>query len=212
MKKILWKILHFLRLAAFIQLSYKGILDELGWLKSFYKKQSIDRDGNPIPWCTYSFIYFISGKLNKTMNVFEFGSGNSTIWYASRVNSIIAVEHNKNWINLIQPKLPANAKLVFKELEYDGQYCRTSGNDGIKYDIIIIDGRDRNNCVINSIHNLKDNGVIILDNSQRKTYQISFEFLVEKNFKFIDFYGLCPGVAQLSRTTVFYREANCLNI
>ncbi len=53
----------------------------------------------------------------------EFGSGASTIFYAKRANSIVAVEHDKEWYNNIEKILPENAKLIHQDLEYDGEYC-----------------------------------------------------------------------------------------
>ena len=43
----------------------------------------IDKNSNPLPWVTYGFIDFISERLNKSIDVFEYGSGNSTLWYAT---------------------------------------------------------------------------------------------------------------------------------
>jgi hypothetical protein len=211
-KKLVWKVLRALHIAAWIQLNYKGILDELGWTKSFYKMQSIDRNGNPIPWCTYSFINFIGERLNLNQNIFEFGSGNSTLWYAKKVKSILAVEHDNEWIKQIRPKLPENAKILFKELDSNGEYAKAASNSGENYDIIIIDGRDRNNCVYQSIKVLNEAGVIVFDNSQIAEYAESLQFLKNEGFKRIDFKGLCPTVAHINTTSIFYRTLNCLNI
>jgi len=212
LRKFIWKVLRFLHIAGYIQLSYKGILDELGWFKSFNSRQSIDRQGNPIPWCSYSFIHFIDERLTKNLSVFEYGSGNSTIWYAQRVNNIIAVEHDQEWIKLIQPKLPENAEVKFKQLDYNGEYSKTASNLERKFQIIIVDGRDRNNCIYQSINALTDDGVFVFDNTQRESYNESQVFLKEKGFKRIDFKGLCPAVAHINTTTIFYRTNNCLNI
>ncbi len=205
-------MLRALRLAAWIQLNYKGILDELGWTRSFYKMQSIDKNGDPIPWCTYSFIHFIGERLNKNQNIFEFGSGNSTLWYAQRVKSILAVEHDNDWINQIKPILPANAEILYKVLDTNGDYSKSVLSSGNKYDIIIIDGRDRNNCVYQSFNALSNDGVFIFDNSQISAYADSLQFLKDKGFRRIDFKGLCPSVAHINTTTVLYRTVNCLNI
>lgn len=212
MRKIAWKLLRFLKIASFIQISYKGILDEYGWFKSFNKKQSIDKDGNPIPWFTYSLISFISDRLTNELNVFEFGSGNSTLWFSHKVEKVISVEHNKEWYNIVKDKMPSNVKLIYQELEYDNEYCRTAKKFEEFFDIVIIDGRDRNNCVYNSVDKLTDKGIIIFDNTQLDIYSDSQNFLKSKGFKRLDFKGLCPAVAHTNTTTVFYKANNCLNI
>jgi hypothetical protein len=212
MKKTIWKILRTLRLAAIIQMFYKGILDELGWTRSFYAMQSVDKSGNPIPWCTYAFIRFISTRLTKEMAVFEYGSGNSTLWYASKVKSIVAVEHDMEWISVLEKKILPNARIIAAKLENGDEYAKTASQTSELFDIIIIDGRNRNQCVYQSIRALKKNGVFVFDNSDREKYQESQQFLLNEGFKRIDFSGLCPAVTYNSQTSVFYKTDNCLGI
>lgn len=201
-----------MRLAGVIQLSYKGILDELGWYKSFNKRQSVDRKGNPIPWCTYSFIHFISDRLHKDLSVFEYGSGNSTLWYADKVKEITAVEHDSAWYSKISKLLPSNAQIIHKNLDINGEYARTAASLNKNFDIIVIDGRDRNNCIYHSLPALSEKGIFVFDNTQRENYTESQEFLKTKGFNRIDFRGLCPAVAHINTTTIFYRQENCLGI
>lgn len=212
MRKYIWKLFRFLNIAPFIMIFYKGILDEYGWLKSFNKMQSIDRKGKPIPWFTYSATSFLKDRLTKNMNVFEFGSGNSTLWFSERVKNIISVEYDVKWYNKVKNEIPDNVELIYCNFEYDGEYCRTVVKSDLKFNIIIVDGRDRNNCIYNSINSLTEDGVIIFDNTQRESYQDSIKFLKENGFKRIDFCGLTPAVAHANATTVFYKTKNCLGI
>ena len=69
-----------------------GYLHEVGWVRSFQDSESIDNLGNPIPWCTYPFISFIMERLNKSMELFEYGSGNSTLFYSQYVKHVISLE------------------------------------------------------------------------------------------------------------------------
>lgn len=61
------------------------------------------------------------------------------------------------------------------------------------FDLIVIDGMARALCTVMAIesHRLKDNGIIILDNSDRWHYNPIQEYLNLKGFGRIDFYG--PG-------------------
>jgi hypothetical protein len=211
-KKIIWAVLNLLHLAGPIQLIFVSSLREKGWFKSFRKKQAIDKDGGPIPWCSYPFIKFIEPRLSEEFDVFEFGSGNSTIWYASRVNFVKSVEHDQEWYNYVKNKLPANTDYVYRKLEYGGNYCNEPNADNRTYHIIIIDGRDRNNCVNHSIDNLSKDGVIIFDNANLQNYNIGVDALTKNNFRRIDFWGLSPVTIHETCTTIFYREQNCLNI
>lgn len=206
-------MLNFLGVAGILQLSWKGkYLSEKGWLKSFRLKRSIDKNGKPIPWCTYSFIQFIEPRLTKEMDAFEFGCGNSTLWYAERIKSIKAVEHDQQWANFIQPLLPVNAKIIFRSLMANDEYSGEVNIDGKKYHIIIIDGRNRNQCTYQAVQSLAADGIIVFDNSQISEYAPAMEFLHQQNFRRIDFFGMLPIVPTENCTTIFYRPNNCLNI
>jgi predicted O-methyltransferase YrrM len=46
-----------------------------------------------------------------------------------------------------------------------------------KFDLIIIDGRARVECMINAIPKLKKDGLLVLDNSERERYKYIFKYL-----------------------------------
>ena len=85
-------------------------------------------------------------------------------------------------------------------------------NEGRKFDLLIIDGIRRNECLDASIPFLKDDGVVIWDDSSRDTYDSSFQRMREMGFKKISFEGLKPGDRSVDETSIFYREENCLNL
>src|SRR3989339_318086 len=101
-----------------LSMNSSGYLNEIGWINSFKNKMPIDKDSNPIPWVTYSFIDFISERLNTNMDIFEYGSGNSTLWYAKKVSSVTSVEHDKKWFEKIKNSMPQNVNLNYQELVY----------------------------------------------------------------------------------------------
>ena len=189
-----------------------GYLYEIGWIESFKRKLPVDKLGEPLPWVTYSFIDFISERLNKNMDIFEYGSGYSTLWYAKKVNFVTSIEHNKQWFEKIKNCLPKNVTIYYRELVYGGEYSKFPKSLKKKFDIIIIDGRDRVNCVKNAIDSLKNGGVIVFDDSERYKYKAGIKFLMERGFKKIDFWGISPGLFYKKCTTVFYKSNNCLGI
>ncbi len=210
-KNVFRGLLNKLGWGSLIQLKMNSILSDYGWFKSFQIKSSIDKNGNPIPWCTYPFIEFIESRLRKEFSVLEFGSGNSTLWYSKKVTKIKCVEHDKAWYEKVRKELSGNIEIVYKELEYNGEYCREAKED--KYDIIIIDGRDRINCLLNSLKALKEGGVFVFDNSELKQYAAKIdEFCSVHHFKKIDFVGMAPISVHRTATSILYRSNNCLNI
>ena len=198
--------------SAILSQYHSGYLIDTGWFKSFKTKTSVDKNNNPIPWVTYPFIDFINNRLNKDLEVFEFGAGNSTYYYAERVKSVTSLEHSKDWYEKLNKNIPGNVNLIYKELDIDGEYCRTASVQGKKFDIIIDDAEDRVNCIYQSLNSLTEKGVFILDDSEREEYADGIGFLIDNKFKRLDFCGIAPGVLFKKCTTIFYKPVNCLNI
>jgi hypothetical protein len=200
------------RLKALLSFGHKGYLASIGWFNAFDKKQAIDANGNELPWVTYAFIDFIRPRLNSTMRVFEYGSGSSTLFYARLVGNVVSVEHDKNWYEKIRSSKPVNAEMIFTELHPNGEYSRKAASLTEKFDIIIVDGRDRVNCCKYSVEALSSKGVLVLDDSERPEYTEARTFLKNQGFKELSFSGISPGLFYLKATSVFYKTENCLDI
>ena len=193
----------------FLSQSY---LKTTGWFHSRYTFQSTDAQKAPIPWFSYAAISFIEGRLNKSMDIYEFGSGNSSLWFADRVNKITSVEHDTKYYKFIKPKLQNinNIEFVFAKLE-DNYTSHILEND-TQFDVVIVDGRKRVECAKNAIKALKEGGVIIWDDADRDKYSEGCAYLTEQGFKSIDFVSLKPISTLQSQTSVFYKHNNCFNI
>ena len=200
------------RLTALLSFGHKGYLTSVGWFNAFDTKQAVDVDGNAIPWVTYSFIDFIKNRLHKDLSIFEYGSGNSTIFYAERAKRVVSVEHDEAWFKRIVATKPGNSQMIFTKLETGGEYAQKAKLLAEQFDLIIVDGRDRVNCCKESVHALSDKGVIILDDSERTEYEEARRFLLGRGFKELPFTGISPGLFYLKATSVFYQKENCLGI
>lgn len=200
------------RLKALLSYGHKGYLNSIGWFTAFDKKQAVDGEGKPLPWVTYSFIDFIKERINKAQHIFEYGSGSSTLFYAERAGSVTSVEHDKAWFDKVKNTSPANAEMIFCHLEKDGEYARKACLLNKKFDIIIVDGRDRVNCCKYCIDALSVNGVLVLDDSEREVYNPARMLLKEQGFKELSFSGISPGLFYEKATSVFYKSENCLGI
>ncbi|MCH7771611.1 MAG: FkbM family methyltransferase, partial [Bacteroidetes bacterium] len=75
---------------------------DVGWFSAFKAGEPVDKNFEPLPWLTYPFIDFITERLSKEFNIFEFRSGNSTLFFAERVKQISSVEHNSEWYNKLK--------------------------------------------------------------------------------------------------------------
>jgi hypothetical protein len=205
-------ILNFFHLAGIIELRMTGYLVKKGWYKSYRSKKSIDANSHSIPWLTYPFIAFLQKRINSQLQLFEYGSGDSTLWYAERVKSIDAVEHHFEWYKYVSSKKKANMDIKHVPLDYNGKYAQAVHLSGKKYDIVIVDGRDRNQCMEEACKALNSGGVIVLDNSEREKYQRGAASMKEKGFKQLEFEGMSPVSTDVNITSLFYKEQNCLGV
>jgi hypothetical protein len=191
----------------------KSYLTEKGLIRSLGLGQPVDGKGAPVPWLTYPFVDFIVPRLNKSLVLFEYGSGNSTIFFSKHVKKVTSIEHNKYWTEINKDRWPDNCELIISSDEKDDYVSQIEKKGGGRYDIVIIDGLYRNECAINAINYLNDKGVIIFDDADRKDeYHTGFDHLNNHGFKQIDFWGLAPGSINMNCTSIFYRSDNCLNI
>lgn len=200
------------RIKTLLSFGLKGYLSEIGWFKSFETKTPLGRNSEPIPWVTYSFIDFIADRIQKDHTIFEFGSGNSTFYYAERAQKVVSVEHDQAWYEKILATKPSNSEMIFCELQNDGDYSKMPESLGLKFDIIVVDGRDRVNCCYRSPAALSERGVIVLDDSERESYVSALSFLKNQGFRELSFSGISPGLFYRKSTSVFYKNNNCLGI
>lgn len=206
-------ILRVVGLEVFFALAKKNsALKEVGWFKSFNTKQSINLHGKPIPWMTYPFLEFVEKRLNNSMKVFEYGSGNSTLWWADQVKQVISCEHDLSWFQQVEKEIPINVEIYHCDLSDGSKYSEFVSRYNKLFDIIVIDGRQRVSCVKNSLSALTDEGVVIWDNSDRNSYNEGYDFLKKNSFKRIDFWGMGPINSYSWCTSVFYREDNVLGL
>jgi precorrin-6B methylase 2 len=205
-------LLKKLDLLSLVSLKRTGPLTEDGWFRSFRENACVDADGKPLPWMAYPAIEFLKGRIRRDMSVFEFGCGEGTLWWADRVREVVSVEHDKDWYERIAAKAPPNAELFHVVLEYEGAYSRKIADYTDRFDVVVIDGRDRVNCAKNCVGALRSDGVVIWDNSDREEYEAGYAHLYDHGFRKIGFTGFCPIVNLKTETGVFYRDANCLSI
>jgi hypothetical protein len=82
-----------------------------GWLNSRQTQRPMTSNGRPLPWFTYGAIEFLSRTVTENDIVFEYGAGNSTLWWQSRALNVCSVEHDTNWCSELTPLLTHNTNL-----------------------------------------------------------------------------------------------------
>lgn len=185
-----------------------NFLLESGWLESLREEKPVDKAGAPIPWYTYPAIEFIEPRLQPGFRVFEYGSGWSTLWWAERVASVAAVEHEPAWHAQVSARLPANASLRLRTdaAGYVGEIDAAGG----EFDVVVVDGEHRNECARAAAARVKPAGAIIYDNSDRKAFADGVRWLTDAGWLRVDFFGLIPCYAYKNCTSVFFRDTRWL--
>ena len=189
-----------------------SFLRDCGWFESFFRHTPTNFLGNPLPWYTYAAIAFLESRVHRGMSVFEYGSGNSTLWWSQRVARVVACEHDIGWAGRVWPLLPANVKYEQRSLEEGKCYPDMIREYPAAFDVVVIDGRRRVECASASMTGVKEDGVIVWDNSERETYKEGLALLARNGFRRIDFWGPGPIARHGWCTSIFYRTKNCLGI
>jgi hypothetical protein len=187
-------------------------LNTSGWRESVKRGSPCRPDGSPLPWMNFSAIRFLEDRLTKELSLFEYGSGYSTLFYADLVRNVVSVESDPTWFEIISKRVPENAKVLLVEADDDGEYCRAIERTPDLYDVVIVDGRDRVNSFRRGLSKLTDRGVILLDDAMRERYGEARDIAREAGFRSLDFYGLKPKGISTERSTLFYRDDNCLGL
>ena len=128
------------------------------------------------------------------------------------MESVTTVEHDEKWYRYLSKRVPPNVNIVYQTLVYGGEYCKAALRTHERYHIIVIDGRDRNNCAKHTLDALCEEGIVILDDSNREEYKEGISFLCTHQFREIAFWGIGPGHFMKKCTSIFYRESNCFGI
>ncbi len=194
-------------------LTSPSYLKQSGWLCSMECGEVIDENRQPIPWLTYPALDFLRERVCHSMAVFEYGSGNSTLWWSERVYKLVSCEHDKEWYAKFRTIVPEQITYIFRRCKGGSEdYAREITHYRKTFDILVLDGRERVKCAINGVQSLRDNGVILWDNADREEYLEGYDYLQAKGFKRLDFWGLGPLSTRKWCTSVFYRSSNCLRI
>ena len=186
-----------------------GYIFESGFLQSIQRQEVVFADGRPAPWFNYSFLDFLTPRLNSEMSIFEYGLGNSTLYFNRISTHCFGVEHDKSWYEKVVGDHFSKENYFLCDEE---EYVNSIQNKNRKFDIIIVDGKLRNECLLKAISFLSDAGVVILDDSERQEYEVSIHEIKSKGYKELKISGLKALGRHYSSTSVFYQINNCLNI
>lgn len=191
------------------------------WLVSLFAIHDVDGLGGlDLPWWTFDSADRVGAQLaaHPQARVFEWGSGASTLWLAARAGSVHSVEHHVGWASQLAPRLPDNVRLQVVEptkstrpvvpsakpghdgLDFAAYVAAIDDTDG-DFDVIVIDGRAREACLIRAIDRLSPSGMIVFDNVDRRRYVDAIAALGER-VEVTMTRGLTPALPYPTRTAL----------
>lgn len=179
---------------------------DYGYLASIKATLPIDAEGRPLPWYTYPAIDFLKQLSFRDKTVFEYGSGNSTLFWAALAKKVVSVENDEEWHKRIAPKLGENCELI---LASDPKaYIKSIRNYSEGFDVIVVDGLPDNfgryNAAHEAVRHLKAGGLIILDNSD--WLPASSKLLRDEGLLEIDMTGPGPVNRYMWTTSLFFHR------
>lgn len=177
----------------------RGALWVRSWLAIYDLDDMLALD---VPWWTFASADAVEELLHERpgARVLEWGSGASTIWLARRAGSVVSVEHDPGWAERTRAALGArdlrnvdlrvaepcpasggvgsvrSAKRGFEGLDFTAYVGAIDDVDG-DFDLVVIDGRAREACLVRAVDRLADGGVIVFDNVDRVRYRDAIEAL-----------------------------------
>jgi hypothetical protein len=156
------------RIAPFLQQgrNLDALTRKYGQFASMLRRSCVDASGDAIPWYTYPAIEFLQNLHTERLSLFEYGSGNSTIWWTRRVARVVSVEHDPAWHAQVAAQTRTAANLEYVLSDRDG-YGAQIGRYAKEFDIIAIDGICRPGCAQHALANIRRFGgtIVILDNA-----------------------------------------------
>jgi hypothetical protein len=187
-----------------ILINFRTLSNEYGQFASMKSFNCIDGEKKPIPWYTYPAIEYLKNIDFSNKKIFEYGSGNSSIWWSERCNKLISIESDPIWKNKISALLN-NSKFDYRLATDETSYIKHS--DIASCNVIIIDGQFRAKCADFILSEVGSGStsldMLIFDNSDWYPHTISKLNETLTNWVQVDFSGFGPINSYTWTTSIF---------
>lgn len=134
-----------------------------------------------IPWFSYAAIDYLDKHLRPEMEVCEYGTGGSTIFFAKRTQSVFSIENDPKYYDLIRERIEKQGlqnvtvqlhPFDFKQSDNFEHSSYLHAIPDSRFDMIVVDGSEewvpvRPLCFAKAEARIKPGGMIVLDDSWR---------------------------------------------
>lgn len=126
-----------------------------------------------LPWISYDAADLLKEMLTeRPCDVLEFGSGMSTLWFAHRTRRLCSIEHDPLWYAEVKRRLGLkrpSARIEYLLAEDSATYSSFKASSHERFDLILVDGPWRADCLLKHMHLIKKGGIIYLDNTDAES-------------------------------------------
>ena len=139
--------------------------------------------------------------------VFEYGAGASTVWLAKRAAAVTSVEHDVSWLDTMAGHTAGfdNIAVLGRSIEKrPSLYVNAIDETDGLFDLIVIDGRQRSECLARATSRLGRDGIILFDDSGRQRYRSGIENsgLIERRYRGLSYCVPYPDSTSILRNAV----------
>jgi hypothetical protein len=114
----------------------------------------------PYPWYTSPCLQWLETIEIRGKSIFEYGVGDSTVWYRTKGALCYGVDNNIEYAN----------KAWAAHAHFFEDYINAI-NGLVEFDIVVIDGVWRDDCTAKALEHLKPGGYLIIDNWKQASVQ-----------------------------------------
>ena len=169
-----------------------------------------------MPWWPYEIVEYVSQELPGGSRVLEFGGGGSSLWLADRGATLTVVEHHSGWAEELRGALPPSVEVVHEPPSDTGTVTSSLSSGyfddyvavidrfpDTSLDLVVVDGRARVECAVRALPKIKQGGMLLLDDCDRRRYRRVHETL--RTWPKVSFRGLKCGNNTPATTSVWRR-------
>lgn len=217
---------------------FKFLVSPLQWRSAFcwWTRHGFQDDPvkNREPWLPSAVVEHLGKLLGKNLNIFEYGSGGSTLFWPRFARRCISIEHDLRWFLLIRFRLGfcrgMDYRLILpEEVQHFGEKDISDPHDYFSsdpdfqgydfrnyvsqidvfpdryFDLVLVDGRVRPSCIMHAVPKVKVGGLLILDDAERPYYLFKTRSYL-KDFTCLEFQEGNPTGPGMRKTAIYTRE------
>lgn len=134
------------------------------------------------PWIAQGAVRFCASQLTPAMRGFEWGSGRSTAWFATRLGHLTSVEQDQQWYGIVTERLrardihnvtyrlvllshPVAEPTVPVYTPLPPYVAAVNAEEDGALGFVVVDGHYRQACILAALPKLAPGGLLLVDNT-----------------------------------------------